>query len=188
MLGLFTVADTFILVVYGEKWSQVIPILKVFCIVGMVQSIVATTGWIFLSLGKADIQLRWGLISGSIALVSIITGVAIGTIMAVTVCYAIANVLLLYHNFTIPGKLIGLRFVEIVQTLRRLLLLSVIMAVVVWMCGGLVPTASGNVFKLIVQIVIGISTYGVLVFFYDNSTYRQLVDLMKNRGSVDGYP
>ena len=34
MLGLLVVADDFVLVVFGSKWSEMIPVLRVLCIVG----------------------------------------------------------------------------------------------------------------------------------------------------------
>ncbi len=54
MLGLFAIADEFVLIVYGEKWAPAIFLIKVLSIIGLVQSIATMVGSIYLSKGRTD--------------------------------------------------------------------------------------------------------------------------------------
>ena len=47
MIGLYLAADNFILAIYGIKWIQVIPILKIFLLLGVSQAMMYPAAWIF---------------------------------------------------------------------------------------------------------------------------------------------
>jgi len=70
-----------------------IPILQVFCLLGLIQSIGTTVGWIYQSQGRTDIMFRWGLVSGSIFIISFVVGLRWGA-LGVAVAYTVANFLL----------------------------------------------------------------------------------------------
>jgi len=59
MIGLFVASKEFVLTLFGPNWIEVYPILQIFCWVGLAQSITTTTGWIFTSTGRTDIQFKW---------------------------------------------------------------------------------------------------------------------------------
>ncbi len=66
MVGLFITANYFVLALFGEKWRAVVPILKILCVVGLIQSILGTVAWIFQSLGKTDWMFQWSIISDEV--------------------------------------------------------------------------------------------------------------------------
>jgi hypothetical protein len=79
-LGLLVVSQSFVLALFGDKWAEIIPILQVFCLLGLIQSIGTTVGWIYQSQGRTDIMFRWGLVSGSIFHHFVYSGFAVGRI------------------------------------------------------------------------------------------------------------
>lgn len=174
MLGLFAVADEFVIVVFGEKWAPVIFLIKVLSIIGLIQSIAATVGTIYLSKGRTDWMFRWGIFSSIIAVGAIFLGLRWG-INGVAVCYAIATLLLVYPNFAIPFRLIDMKFTDFVLNLKKeiitsLIMFAIVIAVVMFQRYYLFPSEV----ILISSIVIGIISYLIIVIAFHNSTYKEL--------------
>ncbi len=163
MMGLFVVADSFVLALYGEKWSQMIPIVKVFCLLGVIYSIAATAGWIYNSQGRTDLFFRWGLFSNAVVAASIIVGVIIGTPVAVALCFAIASgIIHIYPNFSIPGRLIGLNLRDVVKGVSNIIACSVLMAGGVWVLGSMLNPSWAAWARVAVQVPFGIVLYILL--------------------------
>jgi O-antigen/teichoic acid export membrane protein len=178
MMGLLIVADHFVLALYGPKWEMVTSVLQILCLVGMVQSIVATVGWIYQSQGRTDWMFKWGLFVGIAGIISFTVGVYIGSIEAVALCYAIANLLLLYWNFSIPGKLIALTFSEVVWSVAGVFGCAVTMAAAVWMLGLLLPDGWPHPSHLLIKSLFGIVVYGLLIHLLQISAYAELKSLL----------
>jgi O-antigen/teichoic acid export membrane protein len=177
MMGLFVVAEDFVLTLYGEKWSGVTPVLQILCVVGMIQSLVATAGWIFQSQGRTDWMLRWGLVSGALGILSFVLGVYIGSIEAVALCYAVVNFILLYWKISIPGKLISLQFREVMLSVAGIFGCTLFMAGAVWLLGLVLPDDWPHWANLIVQALFGVLVYGVLIHLFHIQAYGELRDL-----------
>lgn len=171
MMGLFVLAEPFILTLYGPKWIRVVSVVQILSLVGMVQSIVASVGWIYQSQGRTDWMFKWGLLVGSLGILSFIVGIVLGTIEAVALSYAIINLLLLYWNLSIPGKLIDMSFSEIISSLMGVFGCAVAMAVVVWLFGIYLPESWPSWAYLLVQTSIGIVSYGFLTHLFNIPAY-----------------
>jgi PST family polysaccharide transporter len=174
MLGLFVVADDFVLALYGLEWRAVIPPLRIFCLLGLVQSIGATVGWIYQSQGRTDLMLKWSLGAGVLLICSFVVGVIGGTIVTVAAAYTFTGgVLLLYPLFAIPGKLIGMTFGDVVHSVAGVLSCAAVMAFVVWCIGLLLPANWPHWAFLSVQIPAGIAAYTVLLNLFNIRAYRE---------------
>lgn len=178
MMGLFVLAEPFILTVYGSKWERVISVIQILSLVGMVQSIVATVGWIYQSQGRTDWMFKWGLLVGSLGVLSFIFGIILGTVEAVALAYAAVNLLLLYWNFSIPGKLIDMKFSEVVASLIGVLGCAFAMAGLVWGMGLLLPANWPPWAHLMLQASFGFISYGLLVHFLQIPAYVEARTLL----------
>lgn len=174
MMGLFVVADHFVLALYGAKWKMVTGVLQILCLVGMIQSIVATVGWIYQSQGRTDWMFKWGLFVGFMGVASFFIGIYLGTVEAVALSYAAVNFLLLYWNFSIPGKLIDVTFLEVVFNVAGIFCCAAIMAVVVWLLGMLLPVNWPDWAFLIVQSLFGVTVYGALIHLFEVPAYSEV--------------
>jgi O-antigen/teichoic acid export membrane protein len=173
MLGLFVTAESFVLTLFGPKWEGVVTLLQILSLVGLVQSLVATVGWLYQSQGRTDWMFRWGLFVGIVGIISFLIGLSLGTVESVAICYAIANVLLLYWNFTIPGRLIDLTFLEVVQRVSGMLGCALVMALLVWGFGRLLPPTWPHWGRLLLQAMVGSASYGLLVHLFNIQAYRE---------------
>ena len=135
MAGLFVVAQPFVLVVFGEKWSAMIPTLRILALVGAIQAMVDPTGWLYLSQGRTDCMLRWGVARTSVVVAAIVLGLVLGSIEMVALCYAVANLLLLYPDIIFPGRLVGMSFRDVFGTVARPLFGSATMGLAVFGLG-----------------------------------------------------
>ncbi len=106
-VGLLVEAEPFVLTLYGSDWSEMILILQILCIPALFQSIGTTTGWIYQSQGRTDWLFRWGLVAGVLTIVSFAIGIRWG-LVGIATAYAIRTLLLVYFNYAIPGRLVGI--------------------------------------------------------------------------------
>ena len=158
MVGLFVVADTFVLALFGEKWSGVIPLIQILAVVGITQAMCNPTGWIYQSQGRTDWMFWWGIFGGGSLIVAIVIGVWFGSAKSVAIAYAVANLLITYPCIAIPGKLINMSFWEVCRVVYPSLFLSVIMGIVVFYSKQYMGDLNLSL-RLIIMIVIGIITY-----------------------------
>ncbi len=162
MVGLFAVANHFVLALLGAKWAETIPILKLFCWVGLIQSILATVGVIYTSQGKTGLYLTMGVIGSAGCAIAFLIGIHWG-IMGVAWAYSITTALFVYPFFTVPGRLIGLSLAEAMKGLGATFLCSLAMGSIVAGAGVLLPAEMAHWRFLAVQIPLGIASYFTLV-------------------------
>lgn len=96
---LFIVADEIILLFLGNQWTQTIPVFRALCPAALMATTNVATGWVFISMGHADRQLKWGIFSSLFFSASIIAGLHWG-ILGVAYAVSISRLLL-----KIPGLL-----------------------------------------------------------------------------------
>jgi len=161
-LGLLVVSPSFVLTLFGDKWAGMIPILQVFSVLAIIQSIGTTVGWIYMSQGRTDVLFRWGLVSGSIFIVSFGVGLRWGA-LGVAIAYTIANFLLWYPSWEIPARLIKLDFVTMLKRLAPTFYGAAAMAFAVWALGLILPNSWSSAIHLTVQIIFGTAVYWLFV-------------------------
>ena len=161
-LGLFVVSRSFVLALFGDKWAAMIPLLQIFSLLGAIQSISTTVGWIYTSQGRTDIMFRFGLISGSIYIISFVVGLRWGA-LGVAVAYTIANFLLWYPTWSIPARLIDLDFVTMLRRLAPTFYGAGTMAFAVWVLGLVLPNGWSYATHLALQVAFGAIVYWIFV-------------------------
>lgn len=119
MAGLAVLADAFVIGILGEQWAGAIPVVRILCLVGMIQTLSNPVGWIYKATGRTDWMMWWGLASSAVYIAAIVVGVWLGTIETVAWAYLGANVLLFYPVIAIPGKLIGMTFADAMRAVGR---------------------------------------------------------------------
>lgn len=174
MLGLWVIAEPFVLTLYGQKWIALIPLVRIFSLLGLVQSIGATVGWIYQSQGRTDLLFRWGVFAGIMSVSSILIGIWLGTLEAVAACYAFTSgVLLIYPLFEIPGRLINMRFFEVISNVSGIFVCALLMSIFVWGVGHLLPVDWPSWRYLIIQITCGVVVYISLLQIFKVQAYHE---------------
>lgn len=178
MLTLLVTAERVVVVFYGAQWLDMVPVLEVFCIVGMVQSIGTTVGWIYQSQGRTDWMFRWGLVASPVLIAGIVWGVFQGTPLHVAYGYAAAMALSVYPLFAVPGHLIGMRPAQVLGAVGPAGLCACLGAGAAWLVGEWVYAWGSLWLCLALQVVGAIAVYaGVVAAFRLQawSEFRRLI-------------
>jgi len=95
MAFLFATPETFILVLLGPEWVGVSVYLQILAVVGFVQPVVSTNGSVYVSCGRADRMLRWGIWNSGIIVLGFFGGMPWGAI-GVAVGYGVATYVMIW--------------------------------------------------------------------------------------------
>jgi PST family polysaccharide transporter len=178
MMGLWILAEPFVLSVFGTKWQPMIVLLLILSPIGMIQSIGTTVGDIYQAKGRTDWMLWWGLFAGSIVLLSFCIGLQWG-VVGVAGAYAIASTLLSYPGFAVPFKLVDLSMREFLSELWRPFFCSCLMLLLL---AGLRATPLGNfvsVWQLVILIPVGVASYLLLSWLFNRDRLQETLNLIR---------
>lgn len=178
MIGLLVVAKPFILLLYGEKWRGVIPLIQLLCLTGMPQSVATTVGWIYTAQGRTDIMFKWGVFASALVSMAFVIGLQWG-VVGVAASYVTVTYILIYPSYAVAGRLINLRFGEILKELSGILFCTAGMGMAVWCLGLFLPETWPHWAVLIVQVFSGATVYVSSVHLFNVAAYADLIGLLK---------
>jgi PST family polysaccharide transporter len=179
MLGLVVTARPFILSVYGPKWEPVIPVLQLFCLSGVMESIGATAGWLFTSQGRTDLMFKWGMYIAVVRTVSAAIGLQWG-MMGVAVAYTVSSyVFLWYPGWSIPARLVGLRFLDMFKYILSPLACALGMAALVAATSAVIGDSLPHWATLLILITVGVACQYLLMRLFRIAGYKDLVDVVR---------
>lgn len=87
---MISTSDWLVRLMLGPQWVEAGRIFALLGIVGLVEPVANTMGWLLISQGRTRHLLRWGMIDGTIAIVSIVAGLPWGAI-GVAASYSIVG-------------------------------------------------------------------------------------------------
>lgn len=134
-------SDWIVQIVLGPQWVGATRIFAWLGIAGLIQPIANTTGWLFISQGRARDMFRWGIIGSSIIVASIVAGLPWGAIgvaasYSLTFVFVVAPLLFWFvgrhgpvrgfdlYSAMAPAVLAAVSVLTTVYVLRRLLVFS----------------------------------------------------------------
>jgi len=85
-------SDQIIRIVLGQQWVGAANIFKVLAFAAILQPVVGTTGWVYVSLGQTKRMLQWGLIAVPLIITSFVVGLpwgALGVATSYTICFIV---------------------------------------------------------------------------------------------------
>ncbi len=91
---LAALSDEVILIVLGSQWIGASPIFKVLAFAAIVQPVVGTVGWVYVSLGQTRRMMYWSFIAVPLIVLSFAIGLqwgALGVAIAYTICILAVN-------------------------------------------------------------------------------------------------
>lgn len=179
MAGIFAVSDSFVAGILGTQWGGSIPILRWLAFVGLIQSVGATTGWIYQAQGRTDRLLRWGVFSSAVTVGAFVAGLPWGA-LGVAIAYTCSSVGLLYPNIVIAGRLVGLRFGEVAQAVVAPLIMSVTTGALVFLLGALLRDHTPPLGRLVIQTAAGVLIYSLITAVKKPAAFLSLRSLLQD--------
>ena len=178
MMGLGALAEPAILLIYGNQWRSAVGIFQVLCFAGLAQSVYNTATWIFLSRGRPDILFRLGILSMLVRIVGVFTGLQWG-LLGVAWAYMLGGYLfLLYPTLSSAGRLIGLRFTELLKNVAGPFYCSACMATVIYISDQWLFVQQAYWLRLLVQSFAGIVIYGFLITRFKLEAWHDVRELI----------
>ncbi len=163
MAGLFVVAEPFVVALIGVSWSGVVPILRIFCWVGALQSLGGPLGWIYTSQGRTDLMFRWGIGAGVALVGAIAVGALFGSVTSIAWAYCAMTTALMWPGVRIAGQLIDVGLGDVARTVVGPAICALVMALVVWGVSRVLPAGFGPWRRLLVEVAVGALVYAVTV-------------------------
>lgn len=188
MLGLMIVSREFILVMVGSKWEGVIEPLQVLCLVGAMQSVGTTFGSIFISLGRADLQFKTGLVSSIGDIVGFIICIRWG-LMGLVFGYLITCTLFFFLTCFVALRLIKLPIGEFFKSLKIPAVASgiMVMALLGFRHLDILYMQMGIYLNLVTSVTLGVLVYAVSIFLLLEKSRRDELSglVFRKRKNID---
>jgi PST family polysaccharide transporter len=114
--GLAVIAPELIPMVYGPRWTPVVLPLQILCGAGMLYSVGATVGSVYLAKGRPDLQLKVGIVAFVVLAAMVLAGVRFGVVgvASAVLTYAVTSLLL---GQAVANSLIKLKMSAYVRAL-----------------------------------------------------------------------
>lgn len=176
MLGVFVTASKFVPVIFGDQWLAMIPVLRILCFVGLIQSIVSLNGNLYLSQGRADLQFKLGIILRFNLILGIVIGLQWG-LVGVAIGYAVAVFINAYPNFFFAGRLVDISLKELLAGLLPLLGISSLMALCVFLLDMILTPLLPDWATFLLLVVAGAVLYFAFLHLFKSRTYVEAKDI-----------
>jgi PST family polysaccharide transporter len=157
MMFIFVEADMLIALIFGQKWMTMLPIVRVFCILAINQSIGTLIANLYMAHGKTKEMFYLGTLLRIMLIGSIVIGLNWG-ILGVALCYTVASYISSFIQHSYMGRVSGFTVTELMATLSPILTVNVLL-------GGVLLALRYLFFDFMnVYVLLGLSTlaYGSL--------------------------
>ncbi len=122
LMGILIVAgDDAVWLIYGAKWTEVVPLFRILCIAGIWQGIYNATGQVFVSSGRTDRQFRAGLGMSCLLAIAFVAGLP-GGARGVALAYSIAFSLGVFPYLAYTYATIDLSLIQVLRKLWPILI------------------------------------------------------------------
>lgn len=133
-LGVY--AREVILIVYGAQWMEVVPLFKILCFLGALQSIATLSGSVFYATGKTFLMFKIGLVSKTLMIVGIAGGLFYGQLQGMVWGYLLLSIFSFlietYYVSSVLHKKIFQLFVKLIPELLASLLCLIVLLLAKW--------------------------------------------------------
>jgi len=179
-VGLFVIADNFILVVYGSQWEASILPFRILLVFAMRYAINPPLGAYFQSIGRPDVTFKLGLVIVPFYLLGIWIGSFYG-IVGVAVGVTIVRTVFGFVTFELVARFLKVRFFDILKPLTPAFYASIIMGVFVFGIKMLLSLflADNQLIMLLILVISGILTYWLLLRNFFKANALDLTETLK---------
>ncbi|MBQ7961995.1 MAG: lipopolysaccharide biosynthesis protein [Clostridia bacterium] len=183
MFGLAVVAEPLILFLLTDKWLPCVPYLQIYCISYCFEPIQTANLQAIKAVGRSDIFLKLEIIK-KLSYTIILVAVMFHSVDAIAYSLLLNTLIAVLVNTSPNKKLIGYSFRELLADMAPGILLSAVMAVVVFLEGMLLPfsalpemiiqAATGAVLYLVLSVVFRVESFSYLL-----NTVKEMIPLKK---------
>ncbi|MCG2611291.1 MOP flippase family protein [Flavobacterium sp. SM15] len=177
MIGVSVASKEFVLLVFGENWAKMIPLLSMLSILSAFQSLVSLNGLLYNSLGKANIAFKVSLWVNLVLIITFTIGVQFG-IFGLTLGYLIVGTIIAFPIYATAIKLIDLRLIDVYHQLKRIIAGVVVMAVLMYSVNFL--NIDSLLTSFLIKFILGSAVYLCMIFVFEKTLIREMILLVKS--------
>lgn len=165
MSGLAIYSKPFVFLIFGPQWHITADVLQWLAPTAIIQSILSTTGSVFMAKGRTETLMRLGIIGTFLQVSAFLIGVHF-SITTFAFCYLIANILNFFPVMVCLLKLISVSFYSFFKKIFSIIMSTLIMIAVLKTIDLLVfPIADiKNLFTLVFFSLAGAVVYFFAIF------------------------
>jgi len=180
LMGLFVVAPTFVVTLYGAKYLPTVGLLQILCIVGATRALGNPIGSLLLSKGRADISFYWNIL-GAVVSLALMGAAARWGVIGIAYARVVVAMIFFSLQFALRWYIIRMRPREFLNALKIPLLSAMVMALLVDSVGRAAQGWPGTS-VLILQVGLGVAVYSLLAWMLDREFVLELWRLVRRRG------
>ena len=177
-IGLALIADDMVPLLFGDQWREGVPVLQLFCLIGLLSCIGILQAALIRAKGKANWWMWYQLIQQGVTVIAILLLWRLG-VVAVTAGIAAKAWLTAPFMSVLAARLLGLSLRSYLAQFLSPLIGTVVMAAALQMMNshGVTNGAAG----LVLQIVVGATVYSATVLMLSGRRLRLLRSALKSR-------
>lgn len=185
MLGVIVSAESFVAVLFGPQWGEMVPILRILAVVGMLQSITSLFYELFMSQDRLDLYLKVSIPMQALQVAGIVAGLRWG-ITGVAAGYALSTLLVTPVYCRVAGGIVGMTLAGFAANLAPLFACACVMAAAALAAGLALPAGAAAPARLALQVAVGAGVYLGLLQLFSVRAWTEFRDELRARLSARG--
>lgn len=177
LVGIIVCAEPLITVMIGEKWLPCVPYMQILCVGYMFYPLNGFNMNILYAKGRTDISFKLEFIKKPIGLLLLFASLPFGIIWMM-VGKALYSVVVYFINCYYTNKIVGYGLVRQVKILMPMIVNSLLMGAIVFLCMSFV---SSPAIKLLVGIPVGMVSYYLMAFIRKDDSLSEIMNIVKNK-------
>ena len=179
LLLVIVTAPVFVPTILGDRWDAAIPMIQILSVEAIIKSLVTTSVPTYLAKGRAEFGFKWNLMVAVMNTIVFYMVAGYGIIVLAWVFVGLSFIQFVVLQM-IMDTLIELRLVEYVEQLAKQFIISIAMAVIVYMAYLSVRILGlGEIELLALLIVIGIVSYVLMNLVFNRDYIMELKRLIQ---------
>jgi PST family polysaccharide transporter len=175
MLTIFILSDLIVVLLFGEQWREMIPLLKVFSILGAIQSISSLSSYVFYLKDKVWLLLRYSIISKSIYFILLLFAVFLfKDIFHIVLAISFTSLIITLPFWYIVTKTLGTDILNLIKAILPQLGISLILAAMLYLMKSYIIEYNTGIFALILLLLLSIVFYWLINIISNNKTYNEI--------------
>jgi len=151
-------ARELIIILYGHKWLNMVPIFKGLCFLGSIQSIAVYCGSIFSSQAKTYMQLKLGLFTKPLMIIGIVLGLYSNGVMGVVWGYTITSTITFFIESYFILLILNQNYFQIIKSIYKEMIITLIVTIVLSFFKMLMANQN-NILTMFVSLTFGAFIY-----------------------------
>ncbi|MGM0503943.1 MAG: MOP flippase family protein [Bacteroidota bacterium] len=164
LAGIAILSEPFVLIVLGDKWEPMIPILSLLALVAIPQSIFTVNGTIYLNTGRPDIPLKINLISLPLYAIGFYVGLKLNGVIGMVYAYITIYTLLIFPIYYFSASQMNLKILVFLKKIYPIILSTTLMSSVILVVNFFSLINEKNILSFLLIISLGILTYFSMLY------------------------